>query len=355
MEAISLLVMVLVLLALIGVLIYIIQDYYKYKDATDSAINDAKAKLTEEHTNRLSNLKYVVDQVNTVNDDIYSTFTSNVTRQSSAIFNVSSNQSHVVTGLDSFLRFSSNESLLGGTPTQMRILDFPGVGNTNVDLIKRVSFTAGLTAKDLDASSMASFCSKSTPGKCIRFPNADGNTYLTSLAESKEIVLDAPTSITSPMYFKQNLADVSAQAATMTSLGSKMLSVQASRTAFGNSNYTPTATVEVRGEDASLPIFRVSTANNAGEAIRVDANGDVVLSKLTLKTSTPSDPAVTLLATPTGVTLDGNLHVTGNMTAANMVFSSTTLNGDLNVTGNISSTNATFTGDVMAHQVTTTF
>jgi len=48
MEAISLFIMVLVLLALIGVLIYIIQDYYKYKDATDSAINDTKAKLTEE-------------------------------------------------------------------------------------------------------------------------------------------------------------------------------------------------------------------------------------------------------------------------------------------------------------------
>ena len=329
MEAISLFIMVLVLLALIGVLIYIIQDYYKYKDATDSAINDTKAKLTEEHTNRLSNLKYVVDQVNTVNDDIYTTFTSNVKDQASAIYNVSSNQSHVQTGLDSFLRFRTNESLTGGA-TQLRIMDFPGVGNANVDLIKTVSFTAGLTAKDLDASSTgskATFCSKSAPEKCISFPNADGNTYLTSLAENKEIVLDAPTSITSPLYFKQALADASAQAVTMTSLPNKALSVQASTTAFGSTNYTPTATVEVRADAASLtsspplPIFRVSTANNAGEAIRIDANGDVVLSKLTLKTSTPSDPAVTLTATSTGVTLNGNLNVTGSITSTNATFS----------------------------------
>lgn len=68
---------ILVLLALIGVLSYLIWDYMRFKDDIKGDISDTTNSLTNEKSERLSNIKYVVDQVNTVNTDIYNVVVGN--------------------------------------------------------------------------------------------------------------------------------------------------------------------------------------------------------------------------------------------------------------------------------------
>ena len=71
MEGLAIIVMLLALLALIGVLVYIVRDYYVHKETNAADFGKTTSDIAAERTDRLGNLKYVVDQVNTVNDDIY--------------------------------------------------------------------------------------------------------------------------------------------------------------------------------------------------------------------------------------------------------------------------------------------
>jgi hypothetical protein len=198
MEDFGVFIMLLCLLALAGVTIYFIIDYMKEKkEVEDSlAIFDGKAAaalsgLDVEKLDRMANVKYVVDQVNNVNKDIYSAVTSNTTNTNT----VQSTQNQMLSGLGSFLSFSSNTTL--GAPTgssTVPLLNLPGSGNVDVNLMRRVNATMGLTATDLSSSKSVKFCASSDPTRCIQIPDANGNLYLTTMTSNQNstIVMDAP-------------------------------------------------------------------------------------------------------------------------------------------------------------------
>lgn len=198
MEDFGVFVMLLCLLALVGVVIYFIIDYLKEKREVEDALARSQAEaaaarggLDVEKLDRMANVKYIVDQVNSVNRDIYSAVTSNTSNTNT----VQRTQSAMLSGLGSFLSFSSNTSL--GAPTgasTVPLLNLPGSGNVDVNLMRRVNATMGLTASDLSSSKSVKFCASSDPTRCIQIPDANGNLYLTTMTSNQNstIVMDAP-------------------------------------------------------------------------------------------------------------------------------------------------------------------
>lgn len=324
MDAAALFFMLVVLLALIGVLIYVIQDYYKYKDATDTALHSNKNLVITERDDRLSNIKYVADQLNTIHDDIYSQFSSNVSAQSTSLGGVKTRQDSLISGLDQYIRYSSNQPLsaaagAAGAGAGFKITDFPGTAPTDVSLMAHTTFLGGLKATDLTGvnavsttGQYAQFCgTASTSGgaaKCIQFPNSTGNTYLTTLVDGTQIQLDAPTAVSGVMYIKNSATATSGPSlhslAEEISSGNRTLNINAKNVGVSeNPNLIPTAKLEVLGAGAE-PLLRVRPTNASyGDAIRVDASGDVIIPKIRVRTtgSTNAAEGGVIEATATGL------------------------------------------------------
>lgn len=109
------LLIILILIGLIGVTVYLVMDYKKYKTDTDSTLSNQQKLVTSvqqsvsnEGSTRLSNLKFVVDQVNSVNTDIDLEFTSNMSNINVKYASLSNETSQYIRGIDTFFRLNNN-------------------------------------------------------------------------------------------------------------------------------------------------------------------------------------------------------------------------------------------------------
>jgi len=337
-------------LGLIGVLVYVLRDYSVHKESNVSDFSKATSDIAGERTDRLGNLKYIVDQVNTVNDDIYATLAKSAADSSSNVTTLTGSQGRLVSGLDSFVRFTSNESVFagaGGAQTlggqqvpgagafgagapspSFSIMNLPGTSGASPQLIQHTSFLSGITARDLRAGSAATaqFCAPSAAGgapRCIQFPNADGDTYLTPLADGRSILLDGPVLAQRSLTFASSPPGTGGVASGPTLSSSGMngadLNISAPGTSIGADPFAPGAVLEVRGSESygSQPLLRISTATNASEAILVAANGDVSVSSLSLRVPGSATTSATLTADPAGgLKITGDLSVLGKLTVS---------------------------------------
>ena len=351
MDGLAIIVMLLALLGLIGVLVYVLRDYYVHKESNVSDFSKATSDIASERTDRLGNLKYIVDQVNTVNDDIYATLAKSAADSASNVTTLTGAQGRLVSGLDSFVRFTSNESVFAGAggfsplggqqvpgsgafgsgapSPSFSIMNLPGTAGASPQLIQHTSFLSGITARDLRAGSAATaqFCAPAaTPGgapRCIQFPNSDGDTYLTPLADGKSILLDGPVQARGQLTFASAESGSGGVAVgpSLSSSGANVaaLNISASATSIGAAPFAPGAVLEVRGSpsDGAQPLLRVSTATNASEAILVAANGDVSVSSLSLRAPGSAMSSATLTADPAGgLKITGDLSVLGKLTVS---------------------------------------
>jgi hypothetical protein len=322
MDAAGIILMLIIILALAGVLAFIIRDYYKNKEdvenkfaETQKAIN---ASVGSEKTDRLSNLKYVVDQVNNVNANIYDTLSSNVDKSNTLITGVRGTTDSIISGLDSVIKFTTNQTI-AGAPSYVSLTNLPGVGNVDINLMKRVSMVSGMTAKSLEASNQATFCSKESPQKCLQFPNADGDTYFTSLKSGRNIVMDAPTVMTDSLNLKNTSTDASGGVNMTTA--SKKLKISADGVSVGSANVVPSAALHVEAAAGSTAdLFKVKLG--ASDAILVDATGNVkvpavniVANNTVIGTITSDGVAASpgLKITSKKVTVDGDMYVNGSL------------------------------------------
>ena len=80
MEILGVMILIIVTLALVGIISYCVYVYLQDKENITAKINSTNInlnkKIKNEQSNRLSNVKYVVDQVNRVNSDISTQFSS---------------------------------------------------------------------------------------------------------------------------------------------------------------------------------------------------------------------------------------------------------------------------------------
>lgn len=276
MEGIAVVVMLLALLALAGVVTFFLWDYYKHKDDNVKEFKTTDSKIQAEQSDRLSNIKFVVDQVNSVNEDMYKNMSSNVDVLRTTTYNVSKKQDSLIGGVDKFLKFSSNISI-SSTPQMFSLMDLPGTAQPNVHLMQHVNAVMGLTVSDLSLSNIAEFCNPDKT-KCIRFPNSDGDTYLTSLQNDKNVVVDAPLKVTGDVKLMSPVSgtQTTVQQGSISAVQNGMV-FQTGNVGIGTNGFSnPTAALHIQsvaGKDA----FKVSV--NAGDAILVKADGELVTAK----------------------------------------------------------------------------
>jgi len=168
----------------IAVIIYYVYDYLKYKKQLDVNISTTQAEINAEKKERVTNLKYVVEQVNNINKQISSTTQETVNNQQEIVTQVDTSQGNILAGLSSAFSFSDSHG------NNVPIANLPGSVTPNMELLKNVSATMGLTANDLNVNGTMTMCSSKDPSKCIKFPDNNGNLYLTDMGDGG-IILDA--------------------------------------------------------------------------------------------------------------------------------------------------------------------
>lgn len=274
------LLLILLLVGLSILLFFVAKDYWTFKANTDQGLSELNTGLTNEEQNRMANLKYVVDQVNTVNKDIYNTISSNVQLQQDEITGV---QTKLTTGfgnLDRFFMIGSNVSV-GPAPASaanMRIFDLPGsIPSPDLQLINHVSTISGVSIRDINTTDPSKRFEVCDPTKCIKIPDENGNTYLTGFGNGN-IVLDAPTTfhgpatMDSPLWFSSG----STSNGRIVPNADGSMSIDAGLLGVGSGITSPAATLHVSANQGSLPqsgnVFNVSV--NGTNALTVDGAGN---------------------------------------------------------------------------------
>lgn len=285
-----------ILLGLIGVTVYLIIDYQKYKTETASSISSQGNNITsvqksvvDEGNNRLQNLKYVVDQVNSVNSDIDSEMTKNVTKLTTDYAGLSNVQGQWATGINQFFNLSN------GTISNRTMPDYNAVPNANLDLIKHTSMLSGLTIRNLDSDlatnmlgSNMKICAANSTTNCIQFPNAAGNTYITSIKGATNSVVVDGRSI-------HPGASV---------LGIGMLESDVAPKA-------PAAQIDIQAS-ATLPAFNVKNA--AGQSLySIDNKGAILMNNNKISVDAATNQLV-IDTNNVGLKINGNLTVSGSVT-----------------------------------------
>jgi len=209
MDFFAALLLILLLVAIAVGIVYFLKDYYDYRTSTDTHLDTVDTTLS--NTSSLGNLKYVVDQANTSFNQIGSSLYGFSNATNSSITSLNTQQRSIGSNLDDFkrnfnsaFRFSTViEDPLTAQPATHDVFNFPGVGTVDTRLMQHVTAVGGFTARDLTTTgnNQIKICGTGAGSKCIRFPDTDGNTYLTPLnptpvgGVTPKIVLDGNVAI----------------------------------------------------------------------------------------------------------------------------------------------------------------
>jgi hypothetical protein len=344
-----------------------------YKTQTATIITNTNNSVTQESQDRLGNLSYVVNQVNTVNDDIYNTITSNIVYTNSNVSVQQQNQQNLISGLNNAFTFTTGGTS-GTTGTQISLLNLPGSATPNMNLLKHINATMGITANNLSQTNPSIFCSGTDGNNCIRFPDSNGNTYLTSLTPTGQVVLDGSVRVNSNMTFGSG---ASAPSFGMSGDSKNSLIMNANRVGLGITNPSYTFDIQGNSSDGILRLAVPPTSANAGAALLVDVGGNLIVnqsiqlkpatngssSTLTLSPAAPTGSAsgITIypsvdgktlsVSTPTGggLNVTGDLKVTGNLTTNGTI----TSGGNLAVKGSSILTVEGLSGTINGKAITT--
>lgn len=201
MEAASIAVIVFIILALSAVVTYLIIDMNRQKQVLADKINAAHEAVQSEKSDRMSNVKYIVDQVNETNDDIYKSISNTVQEDKQNIKTLTNSHTDLVTSVNQFMAAAPTSTGYASTASSasIPISEYKEVINPDLRFLKRVSVTKGMTVSDVDFNNGpindVKICSKVDPSNCLRIPDAKGNTVLTSVIPGKAIVLNGNVAV----------------------------------------------------------------------------------------------------------------------------------------------------------------
>lgn len=287
MDIVAIVVMILALLALIGVVVFFLYDYFKHKDENANDFRETGKKIDAEKTDRLSNLKYVVDQVNVVNTDIFNTMTSNVDRLDMNTSNVQKMHTSYVDQVGSYMRFSCN--LIPGAPS-VSLSNLPGTGAPNLELIQHVTAMMGMTVHDLtgEGKQRVELCNPDK-SKCIKIPDEYGNVHVTTLSDGGRVVVDSPLQANNALHLvNTNVAD--RNLVKLSTDGSSMF-LQGNKVALGTNFTAPDAKLHIKSDPYVAP-FKITAVDKMGQpsdAVLVSADGSIITTQPILMQSSVND------------------------------------------------------------------
>lgn len=137
---IELILIILVILVVATVSIFAWTDYNKHKKSNETDFTKVGTDIKTEGATRLSNLKFVVDQVNKTNEEMDTTYTKKFDDIDSSLKDYNSFKA----GFGSLITARNRSSNVDIPLTNLATLPA-----TDVNMIKHVSFLGGATIKDL--------------------------------------------------------------------------------------------------------------------------------------------------------------------------------------------------------------
>jgi hypothetical protein len=186
--------MTIILIAIIGVTTYLAVDYNKHKkqNVTD---------FEEEKDARLSNIKTVVGQVNTVNrhmtDSTNKQFKSMSDSTSKRFNTIETDFKNYKNTIDSVIKIKEgfqNAKEVAKPAAKPAPKPAPAPKKKSINMLAEVNADAGLNVNKVSAKNKFKVCGEK--GKCISIPNDKGETYFTSVDPNNSILFDAPVKMT---------------------------------------------------------------------------------------------------------------------------------------------------------------
>lgn len=326
MDFAAIIIMLLVLFTLVGVLVFLVWDYIKFKNETKSGITQATTDLTREKSERLSNMKYMVDQVNTVNTDIYNTFSSNLNTYNNQLSTMTSSNNLLSNSLDQFFKLRVGDNNL------QPLMSPPGAVQPDLQLMRNVTAISGMNITQLSSNVSMQFCSALDKNRCIRFPDANGNTYLTSMYPNSQVVIDGNTLFKSKVTYA-SAADNS-QYAEVGSFGTNnkdtlfkstnnmMLQATAGGVGIARTPLNPPeAMLHVAApNEPTVDVFKAVSAAPGSGQVKITNDGTLVVDKIQIGSDSQAQPILLyknptskklVLTSPTGI----EVQTPGNTTA----------------------------------------
>lgn len=356
MESAAGFIIVILILLILGAGGYFAYDYVKYKASledqlatTQKNIQTNQSALVDEQKKRLSNMKYVVDQINTTNEDIYNTFSSNVTDTRAATTTLNEQQAKILNGLGSVMRFSAGASVTGGTASNIDLLSLPGSPTANIELLRRVNTINGMDFNQLKKESGVKFCGQALNGagaRCIELPRPDGKTVFTNLVNDQNMLMDGnvdfssnislmndngasliATSSTKPLSIRSNkfvqignqlnIGDSTGALAETTPSSYMSIRTEATTTKDALQISTPTSSNVLRVDSNGRLVFnngRHSIFQNGDQALQINTNGLVVQTNTSVPGQAISLTGSAVSVSGENITLNGNVNVVGKLT-----------------------------------------
>ena len=158
------------IIVVIGVGIYFYMDMKDHKATNTTEFEHVNKNIEEEQKTRLGNIKYVVDQVNTTNEEMDTEYTKRFEDLEKS-----------ATGFGKLIKTTN------GTKEVADVAD-----PQSIDLMKRVSVVGGMTIKDLQSGTKFSACGTGVnAAACIEFPSQAGDTVLKGITGASSSVISA--------------------------------------------------------------------------------------------------------------------------------------------------------------------
>lgn len=309
---IEIIVMVVLILAIVGFVIYLFIDYNKHKESNTTEFQKVDTELKTEKEDRLGNLKYVVDQVNTTNQSMDTEYVKRFDTLEDSLEASINKYNAFESGFGSIIRTRNASSNV--TLEVNKLSTLPA---TDIDLIKHVNMISGATIKDLtnDATKpnmRVKFCGTGADSRCIQLPNADGDTYITSLNANKSIVFDAPIKAFNSFDLYNNVGVGTTAAPTMSL-----------RSGTDNSTHIDLAT------DSSLVVKSTLADKTTSELITIGKDTTAIKNRLAL------EKGVVGIGSTGVIRYNENGIVIEPGQGKNVI-----INGNVKVIGNVESTNS---------------
>lgn len=309
MHEVTVSVVILVLLVLIGIVAYYIYDYYNQKAKVDSEIKSTNKRVDVEKSERLGNVKSIVDQVNVAHDSMNDEFTK-----------VEGDIDGMNKGIQRVMSFSDVGP--DGTPKAIGLKDLPSATNPDLGLLTHVTSVGGLTIKDLDSTAGSSqkmrVCAKEDPTKCIKIPDENGNVYLTNLYKDSAIALDGSTIINAPLSF----TEAGKLGARISGNNDGTGFMETGAFGIGTTKFKPNASLHIMSDPAmNVSPFKVSV--NGMDVLDVDRKGTLHTSRIELRPPGTTTTTAVLTAVEDGIMLDApNVYTSGNLLVNGVVYQS---------------------------------
>ena len=309
-------ILLILMLGLAGVIVYLYMTFRTHKDdiekdlaTVDTKVKVNETKIVDESTNRLGNIKYVVDQVNDVNDSIWNTYNAMASSNQVAINSLASSNVALRGGIDAYFRTSAPTD----STQQKRIWELTSAVDPRLDIIGNVTLTGGMTAMDLKPPAsggtvkavQARFCGTNKGAPCISFPDDQGDTYLTAFTTGKSIILDSPVNVKGDM----------------TLTGADGVTTARKITSANGIHFD--STIGIKTDPAADTVLNVGTGTantvnvlKAGN-VTVTKAGEVKITNATggaAATISVNSAGKLLVSAPTGMEITGALNVVGAAT-----------------------------------------